>query len=138
MEGTKFVVMSDTYSVLRTLMNTRRLQHYIHGLRGTNKEVEICWIPGHVGIQGNEKADIVAVAAAHQMEEYILISYRDWYPVIKEAITEEWNNSLRRIKQKMSEVKKNVGPSKQVKGITRREAVVLNRLRAGHSWLPHC
>ena len=37
----------------------------------------------------------------------------------------------------MSEVKKNIGPWKQVKGITRREEVVLNRLRAGHSRLTH-
>ena len=71
----------------------RRLQHEIHRLGGMNKEVVFCWIPGHVGVHGSEKEDRVAVAAAHRREEYILISYRNWYPVIKEAITEEWNKS---------------------------------------------
>ena len=70
--GTKFVIFSDSYSVLTSLLNNRndhsvarRVLHKIDALHVEfNKAVEPCWVPGHVGLEENELADKAAVAAA--------------------------------------------------------------------------
>ena len=139
LDGNKFVIMSDSRSALGSLDNIRKrhpicraLQHEIHKL----KEVTFCWIPSHVGIENNEKVDRVAVSAACRREEYIPVDYRDWYPVIKSAIMEDWNKGWKVARQKMYEVKKTVGDWKHVR-LTRREEVVITRLRTGHCRLTH-
>ena len=102
-----------------------------------NKEVVFCWIPSHIEIPGIERVDRLAVAAAMRREEYILVYYWAWYPVIKDVIMEEWNKIWREAKQRLYQVKKNVGQWQQIKNLTRREEVVMNRLRAGYSRLTH-
>ena len=41
----------------------RRLIHRIHDLQITGKTICLCWIPSHIGIEGNELADAAARAA---------------------------------------------------------------------------
>ena len=136
MERTKFVVMSDSCTVLRALMNIRnkhpicrRLQHDIQKVKNMNKEIVLSWIPSHIGIPGNERSDRLAAAAAMRRDEYILLYYRDWNPVVMNVIMEEWNKVWREAKQGMYQVKKNVCQWQQIKNLTQREEVVMNRLR---------
>ena len=55
--------------------------------------------------------------------------------MVIDAITEEWNKMCREAKQRMYQLKKNVGQRQQTKNLTRRE--VLNRLRPGYCRLTH-
>ena len=65
--------MSDSWkalSCLRDCMATSvknylvyKVAHVLEGLRDLGNLVEFMWVPGHVGIVGNEVADWVAGAA---------------------------------------------------------------------------
>ena len=65
----RFIIHSDSISVLQSLKYTKlenllivkifnKLNSLIH-----SKKVIFCWIPNHIGIQGNYKADSLAKAA---------------------------------------------------------------------------
>ena len=139
------VIFSDSHSVLRTIRDNRtqhpiarKIIHDLDKLRSEkSKVVKLCWIPSHTGIAGNEAADRAAVAAAGMQEELIGVSYRDFYPLIYKKIQTEWNREWQRLTQKLKEVKREVGPWKRTVDHTRREEVIINRLRSGHCHLTH-
>ena len=57
----------------------RKIIHKLHDLKLIGKGVELCWVPIHVGIVGNERADKLASDAAKQQESLIPIDYRDFF-----------------------------------------------------------
>ena len=84
--------------------------------------IDLCWVPGHVNVQGNQKADAAAKDVALRRP-------------LREAITNGWHrewNSLAREGRKLREIKKKtlrIGPHL----ITRRIETVLARLRLGYT-----
>ena len=142
---TLFVILSDSYSALITLLNlrathpvARKIIHDISRLQTeSGKTVKLCWVPSHVGVAGNEEADKAAVAAARGVEEYIGVEYRDWYPHIRTKIEADWSEEWKKKRQKLSAVKGDATPWKSIKTTCRRDEVVINRLRAGHCLATH-
>lgn len=137
-----YIILSDSLSSLQKLQElnydhptVRKIQHDIFKLASENKNVEFCWIPGHAGIHGNDRADSLAKLATSQPKQFIPIHYKDWYPIIKEKITEKWNDEWKRSRNKMLEIKPNVGEWAKEKYNNRKEQVVVNRLRCGHTLL---
>ena len=65
----KFIIRSDSISVLQSLKNTKFDNHFIVKLQNKlnsmnhSKKGIFCWIPSHIGIQGNDKADSLAKTA---------------------------------------------------------------------------
>ena len=60
---TSFVIFSDSLSVLKAMNHTssknpqiQKLLEKCHELLAY-KEIALCWIPSHIGIQGNEMVD---------------------------------------------------------------------------------
>ena len=59
----KFIIFSDSLSVLKAMNHTSSKNPQIQKLLGkcherlANKEIVLCWIPSHIGIQGNEMVD---------------------------------------------------------------------------------
>ena len=93
-DRTNFVVLSDSYGTLKTLLNlrtshptARKTIHEVNRLQVEDRKVvKFCWIPSHMGVKGNEEADRAAVSAAARAEELIGVDYQDWYPLIKKKI----------------------------------------------------
>ena len=63
----KSIIYSDSLSCLQALQNKnmenpiiREIIHILSYLLEVGSQIEFCWIPGHVGIKGNEKADTIA------------------------------------------------------------------------------
>ena len=93
----KFIIHSDSISVLQSLKYTKlgnpqivkifnKLNCFIH-----SKKMLFCWIPSHIGIQGNDKADSLAKAAINMTpDKNIKTPYTDLKPKIKQIVTKKW------------------------------------------------
>uniref|UniRef100_A0A2P2HXV0 ribonuclease H n=1 Tax=Hirondellea gigas TaxID=1518452 RepID=A0A2P2HXV0_9CRUS len=143
-DKTKYVIMSDSSSVLFAIENRshkhpliRKIQHKIASLNAEDKTVQLCWIPGHAGIAGNERAYEMAKRAIHRTVTDAPMHYRDMIPVMREAIRQKWNQLWRESGQKMVEIRPDIGPWKTEGTLKRRDEIVTNRLRAGHTLLTH-
>jgi ribonuclease HI len=139
----RFVIFSDSLSSINILSKlnythpiVRKIQHDINEIK-REKVIEICWIPSHAGIAGNEKADLNAKLASTKPIQFIPIYFQDFYPVIKEKIQTCWNLEWTNSGRNMLQIKQCPGEWEKDSKTTREEEVILNRLRTGHTWLTH-
>ena len=95
------------------------------------KEIVPCWIPSHIGIQGNEMVDKQAKTSLSLEPTSFKISFNKF--ILKEWQT-SWNNS---IGNKLLDFKPTIGEYQSVVRNTRKEEVVLARLRLGHTRATH-
>ena len=58
---------------------------------GMKMWIKFCWVSAHVGVTGNELADLAAKEAAHLDVTESLIRYSDYLPMVKKQITRTWN-----------------------------------------------
>ena len=141
----KFVIYTDSKSTLDSLNNNnehpvvRSILVNLSFLKRQGLEIEICWIPSHVGIPGNEKADLKAKEESRRAVEVIPIFFKDYYSTIKsklianqhnEGLTNSTMSNIRRINPDFK-------PWITESGLKRREEVVLNRIRLGHTRITH-
>ncbi|XP_018020252.1 uncharacterized protein LOC108676647 [Hyalella azteca] len=93
--GDDFTIFVDSKSMVQALRayNSRHpiVREILTGLlrlAGTGRAVSVCWVPGHVGVRGNERADEAAVNAASsdQAIHSDQVPSRDHYPIIKASI----------------------------------------------------
>ena len=142
-EERQFTICSDSLSAIRGLVNgtdhpmLRKILHDINDLHKRDKRVKFCWVPSHINIPGNEKADAAAKEAARRPEEFIPIYYRDWNPIIEQKIRERWAAQWGSSSSKLLGIASRPGELPVIKYTNRREEVVLNRLRVGHSLITH-
>ena len=139
------VVYSDSLSCLQALQNKklenpviREIIHIISYLQKVDTEIEFCWIPGHVGIKGNEKADEIAKEPiTHKIYE-IKVPFSEFKPHIYKYVNSlfqtKWSNCDT---NKLHEIKDTFHPTLQMYSNDRKEDVILTRLRIGHTRLSH-
>merc|ERR1712002_710162 len=138
------VIFSDSRSVIDSLHPRndhpicRYLNHKLHTLQNRNITVEICWVPSHIGIDGNEKADQKAKEASRRNPELIPIHHKDYFNTIRSNINtwrnEQWRNGAQMM---IRRIKEDLTPWPNCPELKRREEVILNRLRCGYTNLTH-
>ena len=99
-------------------------------LAKNGKNIVLCWIPSHVGILGNEKADAAAKSALSLFVTPMKIPATDMCPRITKLIFDEWQEVWNCCTgNKLHAIRPTVGGYKPKTCLSRRDSVLLNRLR---------
>ena len=116
-----FVIYSDSKSSLESLNNynsshplVQKAQAWLFWISFRHKSLSFCWVPAHVGIHGNERADRKAKIACNQREINVkAVPHFDMKQLIHKYILRKWqerwsspllanNNKLRTIRPLLS------------------------------------
>ena len=146
--GQKYVIHTDSLSVLvsigKLVTNHHLVQevHYWLVLLHSRKQIEVqfCWVPAHIGIEGNEQADSAAKEATlfHHCQK-MCVPHTDLNNIIRKYVRNKWQASwssltrepkLRRIRPIINDWHCSYYPN-------RRASIILSRLRIGHTFLTH-
>ena len=140
----KYLVCSDSLSVLQEMENVmtndhlvHRVQREFHDLITGSFDISFAWVPSHVGVEGNERADAEAKQESQRAPEFIPIPYRNWFPELRKRTNELWTGQGRDENRDFFELKPTTRKSAKIYKLSRREEVVINRLRLGHKRVKH-
>ena len=141
----RFIIFSDSLSVLTSLHNRNLDNPLVVNLleRVTTislmKTIVFCWIPSHVGIQGNEKADMAAKESLCKDIHDMKIPFTDFKHVINKYIWNKWQERWDSFHQsnKLYIIKPTLGVWRPGFRQNRKEEVVLSRIRIGHAYFSH-
>ena len=104
-------------------------------------QLVIAWVPSHVGISGNEKADRLAKAAlTSSLAAHSHVCWSDLKPRLDTYICTAgqalWNNETRnKLYEILPKLKESLCNTTQ--SISRKQETVMTRLRIGHTWITH-
>lgn len=141
-----YLICTDSLSAVSTLekhkiknkWHDEMIQLY-RSIRETGNDIKIMWIPSHIGIIGNEKADCEAKRALGDPYETVTsIDYKEIKTVIKNQIILQWQALWSATRDnKLREVKPSVKPYSSAFIGNRKDDVVLARIRIGHTKITH-
>ena len=138
----KSIIYTDSLSVLKSLKHRNFENPFIHKLFLTfndlfkSNRVVFCWIPSHLGIPGNDKADRAAKDCLDEADETdIQIPFTDLRRLISSNVQQKWQNLWNlQVDNKLFQIQPQVGPGRVLSSV-RKEEVVLTRIRIGHTRL---
>ena len=140
----KFTIFSDSLSSLLAIYNRHLETGYVQKfliaygqLVNSGKTITLCWIPSHIGIRGNERADEAAKLALSSTISSLKCPPTDFHQDLANRCQtlwqEEWDGCA---SNKLHSVKPNLGYL-NLSNLSRRDAVILRRLRIGHTRFSH-
>ena len=139
-----FIIFSDSLSVLQSLHN-RHIENPLlldvllkHNELAELNRIVFCWLPSHVGIKGNEKADIAAKSALTHNISNLKIPFTDFKPSINTFVHNKWQMSWNAaVFNKLHSIMPSLGEWQPNYRIDRKGEVTLARLRIGHTFITH-
>ena len=140
-----FIIFSDSLSVLLSLHNMKldnplilKLLEKLHHLSCAHKTIHLCWIPSHIGIRGNEAADMAAKESLNLDITASEVPYTDLKCHINHFISNKWQERWSSCPDhKLVKIKPTLGVWPPGFRNSRKEEVVLSRLRIGHAYFSH-
>ena len=135
------MISSDSLSVLLSLHNKKmdnplilQLLQKLHHSSCAHKNTRLCWIPSHIGIRGNEAADMAAKEYLDQDITVSQVPYTDLKSHINRFISSKWQERVSSCRDnKLFQIKPTVGEWAPGLRKSRKEEVVLSRLRICHT-----
>ena len=137
----RFLIFTDSMSCLQALDHLK-IDHPIieeiicklMSLEASGFDIHLCWLPGHVGIRGNEHANRAAKMARRTDMQPCLIPPSDFKPIIHKHITAIWQSTWDESPlNKLHEITPIVTEPCTHHLSTHRDQSVFNRCRIGHS-----
>jgi len=141
-----YIMFSDSLSSLHTILSkrlehpiTRRILLQYHKLASKSFSILFCWLPSHVGITGNEKADKAAKSALNRPILRIPVPFTDLKPIIDECIRNEWQQDWNsQTQSELQQIFPIIPPQSTLpSSFQRGDQIVYDRLRIGHTRLTH-
>ena len=100
-----------------------------------NKKVVLAWVPSHVGIKGNEKADELAKKALNFNVLDLKVPYTDLKVNINRVFKQKWQAQWNVCADnKLFQINPTVGDFYVWMGLSCREEIVITRARIGHTY----
>ena len=142
----KAIICSDSLSAIRALSAKNRNHpvlieiletHHEHVQNGN--ECIMLWIPGHQGLAGNVRADYWA-RKAHDKPEVtpVRVGYREYVPSVRKCVSDLFSDLWRDYRlTHLKQLKPATGYWDTSVRQSRKEEVILCRLRLGHTLLTH-
>ena len=147
-EGIRFpgiVFLSDCQALLQVLgghlsATISDSMSNLEKLRTSGTRVLAQWIPSHVGIKGNEKADLLANQGRASEQPTVPATFADCKAAIRRGLAELWEAAFRdNDDQSLSEMRKLAlrvrNPQDPIELLPRGQAVQVFRMRAEHTLL---
>jgi len=113
------------------------IKDYTH-LANSGRIIILCWIPSHVNIHGNERADTAAKSALSLPITNMKLPARELIPCVSKFCLDEWPDIWDCCEgNKLHSLYPTVGTVKHSKNMSHYDSMLLNILRIGHSRLTH-
>ena len=138
-------IFCDAKSVLQSLecFDTKhpvvlKILEWLYIIQCRGVDIMFCWVPAHVNVAGNEKADQLAKSAAAELiPRRRPLPCRDFFPNIKVAVRNTWQQRWDSVgPNKLREITVRSIPWKYLR-MPRQWETALCRLRIGHTRLTH-
>ncbi|XP_072400997.1 uncharacterized protein [Diabrotica undecimpunctata] len=137
-------ICTDSLSSIQSIANiyslnpiVQELQHICHQNHSRGTSITILWTPSHVGITGNEFADIAArKASCSDLSQEKIQLHQDLAATIKQHTRKIWQNHWNRQNTKLYIINPTVYSFK-IPSMTRRDKLIIRRLRIGHTRFTH-
>jgi len=144
-KDSRYIIFSDSKSSLEALNGFRieldlvlKIIKDYTSLIKAGKVIEFCWIPSYVNIPGNQRANTTAKAALCLPVTSMKLPASDFKPCTSRFRLEEWQDIWNSAaNNKLHAVYPTVGKCVHNSLVSRRDAVIVNRLKIGHSCLTH-
>ena len=139
-----FIIFSDSLSCLESLehfnISDTRILRIIEKVNclAQQKQIIFAWIPGHVNIRGNDRADGLAKESLGlELPDHAPIPHTDYRSHVNTRVSNIWKNHWKNLcTNKLKKIQPEIKPRKKVT-TTRSIETMLTRLRIGHTFFTH-
>uniref|UniRef100_A0A1A8L2C0 Reverse transcriptase domain-containing protein n=1 Tax=Nothobranchius pienaari TaxID=704102 RepID=A0A1A8L2C0_9TELE len=141
------VICSDSSSSLTSLRCSHsdsrpdvliEIQQSLYRINMMGLTIRFLWIPAHCGIRGNEEVDTVAKEATISTSVQLVIPFcrKEVKSMIRQEMMKEWQKQWEKERRGrwLYKIQRRVGDMRNT-GRSRREEVIVSRLRFGHTGL---